>query len=279
MIERNKGILLMVLSSLAFACMAAAVKFVSHIPTMEIVFFRNVIGLLVATYLILKSGQPFTGNNKKLLLYRSIFGLLGVFLYFYTISQIPLANAVVLQQTNPFFLIILSFIFLKEQVNKLQVTAILTALVGVVLVTQPGLDYRLLPSITGILAAVTAATAYTTIRHLRLTDHPKVIVFYFTAFSSIAAIPFMLAGQFVMPSIIDLIALISVGLFATAGQFLMTHSYRYAEAADLSIYSYGKTIFSIFIGILLWVEIPDMLSIIGVVFILAGAYINYRSKL
>lgn len=57
---------------------------------------------------------------------------------------------------------------------------------------------------------------------------------------------------------------------------MMTYAYRYSEAGDLSIYSYGKTVFSVVIGIVLWIEIPDLLSFIGIGAILSGAYMNYR---
>lgn len=58
----------------------------------------------------------------------------------------------------------------------------------------------------------------------------------------------------------------------------MTRAYRYAEAGDLSIYTYGNTIFSAFIGIFLWREIPDFLSVLGIILVLSGAYVNYQAK-
>ncbi|WP_034327938.1 DMT family transporter [Alkaliphilus transvaalensis] len=273
--QRNKGILLMILSSLFFALMAASVKLAGDLPTMEKVFFRNIIGLGVSAYLIFKSKESFVGNNKRYLLYRSIFGLLGVFLYFYAIAKLPLANAVVLNQMNPFFVLILAAVFLKEGIRKQQVSAIFFAIAGVIFIVKPQLDFAIIPALIGLASAIFAALGYTLIRHLRLSDSPLVIVFYFTAFSTVSAIPFF--GQFVMPTPLQFLALISVGIFATTAQFLMTYAYRYAEAGDLSIYSYGNTMFSIFIGIILWQEIPDLLSLVGITLILSGAYLNYRS--
>lgn len=268
----------MILSSLFFALMAASVKLSGDLPTMEKVFFRNLIGFISAGYMIYKSKESFKGNNTKLLLYRSISGLIGIFFYFYAIDRLPLANAVVLNQMNPFFVLIFSFFYLSEVVKKKQIAAIFIAVSGVIFIVKPGLNYSVIPAIIGLASAVFAGASYTVIRHLRLTDSPKIIVFYFAGITTIVAIPFMLLGDFVVPNTPQLISLMAVGVFATLAQFFMTHAYRYAEAGDLSIYSYGNTIFSTFIGIFLWREIPDFLSFLGVILILTGAYVNYQAK-
>lgn len=276
--DRNKGILFMIASSLFFALMAASVKFSGDIPTMEKVFFRNIVGCIVSGYAIFKSGQGFKGNNSKYLSYRALLGFLGVVFYFYAITYLPLADAVVLNQMNPFFVIILAALFLREKIKKLQIPAIILALIGVVFISKPQFNYTLVPTVAGLLSAIFAASAYTMIRHLSKTDSSHAIVFYFTGISTILTIPFMIFGEFVLPDLVTLISLLTVGVFATLAQYLMTTSYRYAEAGDLSIYSYGNTIFSIFIGIILWSEIPNIISTLGVVFILSGAYLNYIAK-
>ncbi len=276
--DRNKGILFMIASSLFFALMAAAVKFTGDIPTMEKVFFRNIVGCIVSGYIMIKSGAGFKGNNPKYLSYRAFLGFLGVVFYFYAIGNLPLADAVVLNQMNPFFVIILAALFLGEKIKKLQIPAIILAVVGVVFIAQPKFNYTLVPTIAGLLSAVFAAAAYTMIRHLSKTDSSHAIVFYFTGISTIITIPFMILGEFVLPDLVTLISLLTVGIFATLAQYLMTTSYSYAEAGDLSIYSYGNTIFSIFVGIILWGEIPNLLSTVGVLFILSGAYLNYMVK-
>lgn len=278
MTDRNKGILLMVLSSLFFAVMATLVKLSGDLPTMEKVFFRNVVGFVVSGSVIWHSRGSFWGTDKKALLSRSFFGFLGLVFYFYAIDRLPLANAVILNQMNPFFVLILSFLFLREHIVKPQWAAIAVALIGVALIVQPGGGYSLLPALVGLLSAVFAAAAYTVIRHLRLSDAPQTIVFYFTGFTTFATLPFLVFGQYVTPTLPQLMALLGVGVTATIAQFLMTYAYRYCEAGDLSIYSYGNTVFAMFLAIILWRELPDQLSLIGVVLVLTGVYINYRVK-
>jgi drug/metabolite transporter (DMT)-like permease len=278
MTGRNKGILYMVLSSLFFAMMAASVKLAGDLPTLEKVFFRNVVGFAASGYLIYRTRGSYLGNDRIALLYRSFFGLVGLVFYFYAIDRLPLANAVILNQMNPFFTLILAFMFLQERVVKLQWLAIFTALAGVAFILRPGLDYHVLPAVIGLLSAVFSAAAYTTIRHLRLTDHPQTIIFYFTGVTTFATLPFMFFGHFVMPDGVQFASLLAVGIFATVAQFFMTNAYRYCEAGDLSIYSYGNAIFAIFIGIFLWREFPHAFSLLGVLLVLGGAYMNYQAK-
>lgn len=278
MTERGKGIMFMVLGSFFFALMAMFVKLAGDLPTAEKLFFRSVVGTVGSGFLIYRSGGSFLGKDRKMLFVRAVLGFLGLAFYFYAIDNLPLANAVILNQMSPFFTLILAFLLLSETIFRQQWGAISLALVGVTLIVKPGLDYSAFPALVGLLSAVFSAGAYTAIRHLRLTDHPQTIVFYFTALTCLITLPVMAAGQFVMPTGGQWAALLGVGVTATMAQFLMTHAYRYCEAGDLSIYSYGNTLFAMLIGALLWGQFPDGFSFAGIVFVLAGAYLNWRVK-
>ena len=124
--------------------------------------------------------------------YRSLFGFLGLVSYFYAIDRLPLANVVILNQMNAFIVLVLAFLFLREKIVKMQWLAIMVAILGVFLIVKPGTGYQLLPALAGLFSAFFTAAAYTVIRHLRVSDHPQIIVFYFTGFSTFATLPFML---------------------------------------------------------------------------------------
>ena len=276
--DRKKGITLILLSALFFALMAATVKYLGDMPVVEKIFFRNLFGVIIAFYLVKKKGRSLKGNNTKLLFLRSLTGLLGIAAYFYALSKIYLADAVILNKMSPFFVVILAAIFLKEKIKKPQFIALVLAISGAMMVIKPRFDYTVIPALVGLLSAFLAGCSYTIIRHLKETDYPETIVFYFTLISSLAMIPFMLAGQFVMPTGPQILALLGLGIFATTAQLLMTNAYHYAPAGELSIYTYSNIIFSTIIGLVIWGEIPDLLSILGGVAIIIAGIINYRSK-
>ena len=276
--ERKKGISYILLSSLFFALMAATVKFLGDMPTAEKIFFRNLVGVAVAFTLVKKSGSSIIGNNKKLLILRSIFGLLGIAAYFYALANIKLSDAVILNKMSPFFVMVFAALFLKENITKKQLIALVTAAAGAILVIRPGFDSNIIPSLIALMSSLFAGIAYTIVRQLRKTDEAATVVFYFSTFSTLAMIPFMISGSFVLPDLSQVIALLALGLFAAAAQMFMTNAYRHAEAGELSIYTYANIVFSTIFGLIFFQEIPDFFSVLGALLIISAGYLNYRAK-
>lgn len=276
--DRKKGVILILLSALFFALMSATVKSLDRFPITEKIFFRNLFGLIIATYMLIKNKKPILGNNKTFLILRSLFGLLGVAANFYALSHLPLADSVMLNKMSPFFVLILSAFFLNEKIKPFQLLSLILAIIGALFVIKPEFDVSLIPYIVALSSAFFAGSAYTIIRYLIRTDSSETIIFYFTFISTIAMIPFMLLGQFIVPTGIEIFGLLGLGLFATIAQFLITNAYRYAPAGELSIYTYANIIFSTIIGIIIWIEIPGILSIIGGLIIISAGFINYNSN-
>ncbi|MCK4614280.1 MAG: DMT family transporter, partial [Thermoplasmata archaeon] len=244
-----RAILLMLGSGLFMASVAACVKYLSDdIPVPEIVFFRNITGGILILAILAKRKVNPLGVNRRVLLLRGVCGTLGVFFYFYAISQLVLADAVMLNRTSPFFVVILSLVFLHERIRRLQVPALILAVLGIILITRPRLDYSFLPAAIALLSAVFAGAAHTTLRHLRHTDTPFVIVLYFTLVSSLSMIPLMAMGLWETPDPHQLAILLGMGLLGLGGQHLMTTAYRYAQAGEVAIYGYSHLIFSMILG-------------------------------
>ncbi|SKC91251.1 DMT family transporter [Maledivibacter halophilus] len=275
--QETKGILCLLSSSFFFAAMGACVKSIPDIPIAQKIFFRNLVGVIITGYILIKNKDKLIGSNIKLLTLRSFFGLLGVAANFYAISKLPLSDAALLNRMSPFFVILLALLFLKEKINSYQIYAMFIALLGAAFVIKPQFDYTIIPALIGLSSAIFAAAGYTSVRQLRLYSSPYTIVFFFCTFSTIATIPFMLKGHFTSPNYKELILLLLIGLFATSAQIFMTTGYRFAPASKLAIYGYTNIIFSTIFGIILWSEYPDLLSLTGGVLIIVGGLINYVS--
>ena len=179
---------------------------------------------------------------------------------------------------SQFFVIIFASVLLGEKIKKPQYIALVLAIAGAVFVIKPRFDSSVIPSLVAFASALFSGISYTVIRYLKSSDSPQVIVFYFLSFLVIVMFPFMLAGYFVMPTPTQWVALIFLGIFGTAGQLLMTNAYHFAPAGELSIYTYSNIVFSTIIGLIVWTEIPDYLSIIGGALIIIAGIINYRAK-
>ena len=169
MSNKTKAVFCMLISALGFTFMSVTVKYVTEIPLFEKVFFRNLISLGVAFFMLKKSSAPMFGRreNQLALLARSSFGLAGVVLNFYAISKLTLADSSMLGKLSPIFVTIMACIFLKEKIDNKQILSIIVTFLGALLVIKPEFSLEMLPSLAGILSAASAGIAYTLLRYLK----------------------------------------------------------------------------------------------------------------
>ena len=273
-----QAISLMLLSSLSFAAMGALVKLAGHVPTFEKAFFRNLISLFFSAFLLARHHQDPWGKpeNRRFLAGRSIFGTIGMLCYFYGIDRLILADSGMLNKLHPFFVTIFAFLFLKERLTWYQLISLFIALAGSALIIKPGLGFgSSWPAFICFLSAVFAGLAYTFVSYLGGKETSYTIVFWFSLVSSIITLPLALFN-FSMPSPAQLCMLIGAGTTAAAGQFALTVAYRLAPAGEVSIYNYSNVIFSSLFGIILFTEVPDILSISGYLLIIMAGWIIFR---
>ncbi|MDU4882276.1 DMT family transporter [uncultured Clostridium sp.] len=268
--NRTKGVLFIIISAFGFAMMSAFVKLSGDLPSFQKTFFRNITSCIIAFILIIINKESFFGKleNQKTLILRSIFGTLGIVFNFYAIDKLVLSDANMLNKLSPFFVIIFSAIVLKEKINTKQGLAIIVAFIGSLFIIKPQFNFDIVPSLIGVLGAICAAAAYTCLRALGGKEKYYTIVFYFSFFSTIAILPFMLIVYKEM-SMLQFVYLILAGIFASIGQFGITIAYKYAKAKEISIFDYSNIIFSAIISIVLFNVIPDYLSVIGYIIIFA----------
>lgn len=266
--NKTKGIIFIIFSAFGFAMMSAFIKLSGDLPSFEKTFFRNIISLMVAFALVLRHEKSFLGKkeNQKILILRSLFGTLGIILNYYSIDRLVLSDANMLNKLSPFFVIIFSWLFLHEKINKKQILSILIAFTGALFIIKPAFNLNITPAIIGALGGISAAAAYTCVRALSGKESPNTIVFYFSFFSSVTTFPLMLLYYAPM-ELIQLIYLILAGVFASLGQFGITFAYKYAPAKEISIFDYTNIIFSALISLYLFGIFPDFLSIIGYIII------------
>ncbi|QEN05822.1 DMT family transporter [Thiospirochaeta perfilievii] len=279
--DKSKALIYILLSTLSFALMSVTIKYIQTIPVFEKVFFRNLVSLFVALFIILKTRpkklEDFIGKkeNQIFLFSRASLGFLGVVLNFYAITNLKLADSQILNRISPIWVSLFALLFLKEKLTKTQVFSTIIALVGSILVIKPEFNFSKLPALSGFLSSITAGGAYTLVRFLKNRENPSIIIFYFSLLSLVLSIPLMISN-FILPTNFEIMILLLTGVFASFGQFGLTHAYKYAPASEVSIYTYTGIIFAIIIGLVLWKEIPDILSMLGGFLIIVSGYIVYK---
>lgn len=275
---KNKGIMFIVISALCFAVMNLFVKLSGDLPAIQKSFFRNFIAAFIALAILKKSGVGFhiEKKNVPLLLLRAILGTIGIIANFYAVDHLLLSDASIIQKLAPFFVIIFSFLLLKEKVSKQQILSIIIAFIGMLFVVKPSFaNSELFASLIAMIGAMSAGMAYTLVRMLsqRGVKGPQ-IVFYFSLFSCLSVIPYLIFNF--QPMTFQQIAyLLLAGIAAAGGQFAVTSAYSHSAGRDISIYDYSQVIFAALLGFIAFGQIPDYLSIIGYFMIFMVTFYMY----
>lgn len=279
MSNTTKGIIALLISSLGFSLMAFFVKYSGDLPTVQKTFFRNFISMAIAFIFVIYYKEKLFGHkeNQGLLLLRSALGLGGVLLNFYVIDRMVLSDAEILNKMSPFFTILLCALFLKEYIRRYQMISIIIALTGAVFIIKPSMSSDTVYALLGLLGALMAAGAYTVLRVLGSREKFYTVVFYFSAFSTVALLPFFIY-QYEPMTFEQWIMLILAGIFAAFGQFGLTIAYSFAPAREISIFFYSTIIFTALLSIFILGEVPDILSVIGYFIIFGASYYMYMKN-
>ncbi|MGB1247865.1 MAG: DMT family transporter [Chitinophagales bacterium] len=273
----SKGIKHMLIAGVFFSFMNLGVKYLKHIPSIEIVFFRALVTLIISFIMIKRANMSLMGKNKPILFLRGLFGVIALSMYFYTLQAMPFGSAVTIQQLSPIFATIIAVFILKEKVLKPQWLFFLISFAGVALIK--GFDTRVsLPLLLLSLgAAFFSALAYNMVRKLKDTDHPLVVVFYFPLIALPVAGIFS-AMNWVMPQGWDWLILLGIGIATQIAQVQMTKALQMESIANVSIVRYLTVIYALGFGFFLFKEKYNWLTIVGILLVVAGVVFNILYK-
>lgn len=288
----DNGVKYMLIASFTFAIMGAFAKLASgYMSSLEVVFFRNIAGVILVGVAVLKKPMVHKGGKPFLLFFRGFMGFSALLAFFYNIAHIPLGDAMTFSKTSPIFTAIFAWMFLNEKLSIKAWGAIGIGFIGILFITQPsGVGFSKY-DLLGVFSGVGAALAYTSIRELKNYYDTRAIVLSFMGIGTIGPVilfvisPYLnmpeldfILGEFVMPQGIVWFYVIAMGIFATISQLLMTKAYGETKAGIVGAVSYSNIIFSILVGMLLGDAFPDFLTSIGIVLIIFAGVTVARAK-
>lgn len=262
----SEGAKNIIIASFLFSVINALVKFYSHIPAIEIVFFRSVVTLAMAYVGVRQAGVKIINKNLSLLLLRGLCGALGLGLFFTSIQRMPLATAVTLFYLAPIFTVIIGMVMNKESPKRRQWPYIVGGFLGAALMKNFDPDASLLDFFIAVSAAFFAGLAYNFIRLLKDKAHHQLIIFFFPLVTIPVCLPF-LTKVWVTPNAGDLAGLLGIGALTQLAQVRMTKAYMAEEAAKISHYNYLTAIWALLTGAIFFNEIigPMALSAMGLI--------------
>ena len=291
-IKIDDGIRYMLISSLLFAIMGAFAKLSSQtMSSLEVVFFRNVFGVAIIGFAVLRSPLKNIGGKPFLLFFRGFMGFVALLAFFYNIAHISLGDAMTFSKTSPIFTALFAWLFLSEKLSKKAWSAVFLGFIGILFITQPsGFSFSKY-DILGIFSGVGAALAYTSVRELKRYYDTRAIVLSFMSVGtigplillfisyhvSVPELDFML-GKFILPSGIVWLYVVAMGLLATLAQVYMTKAYGASKAGIIGAVSYANIPFSILIGLFLGDSLPTLITTIGIVLIVIAGIMVAKEK-
>ena len=275
------GIIFILLAALGFSLMTFFVKLSGDLPTMQKVFFRNAVAAVIASVSLFRSKEKFHVQKGSWgwLFLRSFMGFLGIVANFWAIDRLGLADSNILNKMSPFFAIIMSYFLLKERPNRVEWISVLIAFIGAVFVVKPSAGVASLPAVVGLISGFCAGFAYTCVRKLGIMGERRpVIVFVFSTFSCLCAVPFLIFDYHPM-TWLQLLYLILSGVSAALGQFSITAAYTHAPAKEISVFDYTQVLFAAALGGIFFGDRPDVYSIIGYIIIIGTAVFRWYYNL
>jgi drug/metabolite transporter (DMT)-like permease len=263
----------MFISTLAFSLANVFVKQVSHIPAMEVVFFRTTIASSFCIIGLYRANADWRGSNRALLLLRGLFGTTALFLFFITLQNIPLASAMTIQYLSPIFTSIIAIFILSEKVRSMQWIFYAIAFSGVLLIEQIDTRVSIFFLVIGIFSAFCSGVAYNLVRSLRGREHPLTVVLHFQLVGVVVG-ALSLLFEWKTPVGWDWLYLFLIGAFSQMGQVFLTNALQKERVAGVAIINYSGLIYALLIGSLVFGETQSAESLAGMLLVDFGVLLS-----
>jgi drug/metabolite transporter (DMT)-like permease len=278
----SRGLRFMVAGAFFFSIMSLLVKLGGrNLPSQQIVLARSVIMAVLAWGALRRAGVPLLGTRRHLLVMRGLLGFGALSCFYYALVHLPLADATVLQYTNPAFAAVFAIFLLGEHMRRREVAAMALSLAGVLLVARPAFLFGGSGSLdslavaVGLLGAVLSAAAYVVVRMLG-TEHYMVVILYFAVISVVGSVP-AAALHAVTPAPLDWAILLGVGASTHLGQIFMTRGLHLERAGRATAAGLVQIVFAAAWGMMVLSEVPAAPAIAGAALVIAGVLLLGRS--
>jgi drug/metabolite transporter (DMT)-like permease len=212
--------------------------------------------------------------------------------YYLAIAAIPLADAVSLFYTAPFFIVALSGPLLHERVGPRRWLAVVVGFIGVIVMRWPGAGAIDPAALLSLFSAALYALAQVMARDLGTTYRASVMALAQNAVNLVAALAIgLVAGDgayagathpslafllraWAVPTTVDLLLMAATGVIAAVAIWCLTQAYRIAEANVIAPFEYSSIIWVVVLAYAIWGEVPKRFTVVGgLLIVAAGIYV------
>jgi drug/metabolite transporter (DMT)-like permease len=210
---------------------------------------------------------------------RSISGIVSLGLLYFALTRIPIADATAISYAAPIFITVLSIFLLGEAIGMRRWLAVVAGFIGVLLIARPGAGSWDIGVVAAAGSAFTGALVAIWLRKLSSSERSVTIGIFYNNLGSLICLVWVLLSGWLTPRGDDLLLFLGFGLGCGIQQWLLTVSFRYAEASLLAPFEYLAMVFAAIVGFLFWGEVPVLTTWIGAGVIAAsGMFIFVRGQ-
>jgi len=275
-----QGALWLVSGGFIFTSNSAMIRLLStEIESVQTAFFRAFFSvLLLAPMMLTGRVKPWQSERIQGHFWRTAMGTTSMVLGFYAVSMLPLADATALAFSQPLFSVVLAALVLREKVRWRRWSATIVGFIGVLVMVRPGSGSLQPGAAVALLNALASATSILLVRRLSASEKPLMILTQFALFSTL-----LLAGPAIWfwkwPSAWGWALAIGVSISATIGQYFWVQAFAVGEMSAVAPFDYLRLPFAVFVGWMIWSEMPVIWTYVGAAIVIASAlYIAYRES-
>jgi len=269
----------MLAAGLAFALMGVCVKYAAvTFSAAELVFWRSFGTTVMSALLLMRRGLPLSTTRFGMHTHRGVAGFVSLFMFFYALTQLPIATAMTLNYTSPLFVAVLFTVLTRERVGGKLAAALAIGFAGAALLLRPSIGADAWwPALVGLGSGALAAVAYWNVQQLvRAREPVERVVFYFGVYSTLGAVVWMLPQTWHPVTQANAWSLVGVAVFGTIGQLMLTVAYGKGKALVSAALSYSGIVFSAILGAAVFGERLPAIAWAGIALIVAAGMMALR---
>ena len=272
------GILWMVITTILFVGVTATVRYLEgEVPAPQAAFLRYAIGtvMLVPSLITLTKFKPDRSLFNKFIL-RGFVHSIGVTLWFYAMSVMPVAEVTAIGFLTYIFVSIGASIFLKEKLHKHRLSAILISFIGALIILRPGFKVIESGQLGMLIATMVFTASYLIAKIVSKERTSSEIVAMLSIFTTIFLIPSAIYSWEPL-SLEALLILSFTALIATLGHITMTKAIKAAPMVVTQPVLFLQLVWASMVGLFIFDEEFDLFVIIGgTIIMICVCYVSYR---
>ena len=258
-VNNVKGIGWMLLSGIMFIGVTGIVRYLGdEMHPIQAAFIRYAFGIVLVVPVILRVGlYGLLSTRIRLHASRGLVHGIGVMLWFYAMSRLPIAEVTALGFTTPIFTTAGAMLILGERAKNYRVAGILVGFIGALIVLRPGLRIIDFGAVAMLIAAPLFACSLLMAKVATKTESSSVIVALLSIFCTLTLLPLALV-YWRTPTTEEWSLLFLTAIFATLGHYCLTRAFQSAELSALQPFSFLQLVWATLLGLVVFSEQPDL---------------------